>query len=311
MTVFRRALATIGALVLLTTATVAVAIPAAGAGTAPPATATLRLTEADVGHVEVQRASADEFKPGRNDQRLRVGDAVRTDDVGHAEVQYDDESFTRLDTNTTFTIEQLTDDQGNRQVVTTIDSGRTWNRAEALTESESFEQTGADATAAVEGTAFAVECDTEDHCLFIAVYHATSLRGNGDENRQLNPLDTCDSSDGTLCGAVDALSIEEIAALEWIQQNLARDLEERGLGPGPFVVVAGTRIVQTPSGVIVVQVGGTQVTAPEDPADEEEPPPPPPPPPPDEPAAPCNGHGRGRYVSSHPFNGLPNTHDCD
>lgn len=303
----RRALATCGAVALLTVAAVAAAVPAGGTGTART-TATLALAPPDIGHVDVRRAGSDAFKSAQDDQRLRIGDTVRTDDVGRAEVQYDDQSFTRLDVNTTFTIERLTDDQGNRQVATTLDGGRAWNRAEGLTESESFEQTGADATAAVEGTAFAVECETEDHCVFIAVYHTTSLRGNGDENRQLNPLDTCDSLKGALCGAVDQLSIEEIAAMQWIQQNLTQDLAERGLGPGPFVVVGGSRVVQTPSGVVVVQVGGTQVTKPEPPAPDAEPPPPPPP---DKPDAPCNGHGRGRVIAHQPFNGLPNTHDCD
>ena len=75
-------------------------------------------------------------------------------------MNYTDESFTRLDVDTEFTIVSLTDDQGNRQIKGSLDSGRTWNRTSALTESESFEQEGAGATAAVVGSASVIECNT-------------------------------------------------------------------------------------------------------------------------------------------------------
>ena len=51
------------------------------------------------------------------------------------------------------TVTKLTDNQGNRQVNGTVLTGQTWNRTVALTQSESFQQQAAGASAAVAGTA--------------------------------------------------------------------------------------------------------------------------------------------------------------
>ena len=177
--------------------------------------------------------------------KLREGDTVRTDATGQAEIQYGDDAYTRLDVDTTFTIESLTDDEGNRQVQGTLESGKTWNRTVSLTESESFEQTGAGATAAVEGTAFAVECTAVDHCVFTAIIHDTTLTGEDGDVRLLTPLDQCDSTSGELCGDITQIPADELP--QWIADNLLRDLVERGIDDGPL------------SGIIVVDVAGTVV----------------------------------------------------
>lgn len=235
----------------------------AAAGTTAPedeATATLQVIEPNV---TVKRADKENFRPGREGQRLRVGDTVKTDATGFAQVNYTDESFTRLDVSTTFTIVSLTDDEGNRQIKGSVDSGQTWNRTSALTESESFEQEGAGATAAVTGTAFVVSCTTPTNCTFTSVVDGITLTTVDGEIQHLDPLMECDSDevvvdeDADLCGAPAQVTLDAILANAWILENLFID------GANGF------------EGIIVVEDGVVVSVTPTPPADEEEETPPP------------------------------------
>jgi hypothetical protein len=199
--------------------------------------ATLKVTAESV---SLKAKGEDDFKPAADGDQLRAGDTVRTDATGKAEIEYGDDAYTRLDSDTTFKITKLSDDEGNRQVEGTIESGKTWNRTAALTESESFEQTGADATAAVEGTAFAIECESVDHCVFTGVVDDVSLTGADGVKKLLNPLDECDSSSGILCGDITQISADDLP--QWILDNLILDVA-RGY-PFPF---GGTVVVENGS----------------------------------------------------------------
>jgi hypothetical protein len=204
--------------------------------------ATLKVT-AD--NVSVQKAGKNAFRPAKDGQKLKQGDTVKTDATGKAEIDYSDDAYTRLDVNTTFTITKLTEEQGERQIEGSLEEGRTWNRTAAITESGSFEQSGGGATAAVTGTAFPVDCTiAAPDCLFTGVEGTYVLKGNGEE-QTITPFQQCGSTDGDLCDEVRTLTVDEMAAITWIQENLLKDLVERGLGPGPF---------QT-SGVLVVENG--------------------------------------------------------
>ena len=224
----------------------AVVGPLAAAGAAggeEESFATLKVTAESV---SVKAKGEDDFKPAADGDEVHAGDTVRTDATGKATIKYGDEAYTRLDVDTTFKITKLTDDQGNRQVQGTIESGSTWNRTTALTESESFEQTGADATAAVEGTAFGIECDTESHCVFTGVVDDVTLTGT-DGEKLVAPLDQCDSTAGVLCAEITKLTPDQLPA--WIIENLLLDVAE-GF-PWPFgtgtLQVAGDTIVFVPS----------------------------------------------------------------
>src|SRR5262245_13428950 len=237
-------------LAIATIATCALVAPLAGIAAAGQGqggsgdTEVLATLKVEAQNVTVKKAGADSFKPAKDGQSLRQGDTVQTDATGRAEVDYSDEAYTRLDVNTTFKIVKLTGEQGERQIEGGLESGRTWNRTEAITQSGSFEQSGGGAVAATTGTAFSVECTSLQHCDYTAVFHDILLSGNGQE-KKLTPLDECDATSGQLCESVTKLSIDEIAADTWIQENLVRDLLERGYGPGPFKV----------SGVLTVENG--------------------------------------------------------
>ncbi len=255
---------TIRALALGTALAAGIAVfgPLAAAGAAgtdsgkDEAIATLKVTAPNV---EVKAKGKDSFAPAKDGDEVKAGDTVRTDATGLAEIRYGDDAYTRLDVNTTFKITKLTDEQGNRQVQGTIESGQTWNRTAKLTDSESFEQTGADATAAVEGTAFAVQCDAADHCVFTGVVDDVSLTGKDGVKKLLNPLDECDSSSGVLCGDITTIDPSELP--QWIIENLIKDVAEGYEYPDFF------------TGTVVVQDGAV-FFVPDEPADETPPPPP-------------------------------------
>ncbi len=63
---------------------------------------------------------------------VSVGDGVRTDATGFAEVAYSDGSRTRLDVNTDFEVVSLTDDAGSPATRTKMGLGRTWTRVESV-----------------------------------------------------------------------------------------------------------------------------------------------------------------------------------
>ena len=214
-------------------------------------------------NVEVKLKGEDAFAAATNGQQLRAGDTVRTDATGRAEVDYSADAYTRLDVNTTFKIEKLSEDQGERQVEGGLESGRTWNRTEAVTQSGSFEQSGASATAAVAGTAFAMTCTVDGPdaaCRYQAIVHSLILTGKNGEQQDMTPLTGCVATNGQLCSELTHLTPEQIAANAWIQENLLRDLLERGYGPGPFVI----------NGTLVIEDGVISFSG--------APPPPPPPP---------------------------------
>jgi hypothetical protein len=241
---FRRARRSL-ALGVAMAAALAVVGPLAQAGAAggkDESFATLRVTAESV---SVKAKGADDFKKAKDGDELHAGDTVRTDATGKAEIEYGDDAYTRLDVDTTFKITKLTDDEGNRQVEGTIESGKTWNRTAALTESESFQQTGADATAAVEGTAFAIECETVDHCVFTGVVDDVSLTGADGVKKLLNPLDECDSTSGILCGDITQISADDLPA--WILDNLILDITEGFEFPfGGTIVVEGAQVFFVP-----------------------------------------------------------------
>jgi hypothetical protein len=100
-------------------------------------------------------------------QPVAVGDGVRTDATGFAEVAYADGSLTRLDVETEFEVVALTDEAGSPVTRTALGVGRVWNRVQAVgAASGGFEVVTSQATASVRGTAFLVSCLTVDSCDF-------------------------------------------------------------------------------------------------------------------------------------------------
>jgi hypothetical protein len=100
-------------------------------------------------------------------EELTVGDRVRTDDTGFAEVTYHDGSWMRVESEATLTIVDLVDGDVGQVVSTSIDTGEAWSRVRELSEPEDgFVVDTPVASAAVRGTAFAIDCEGDTVCTF-------------------------------------------------------------------------------------------------------------------------------------------------
>jgi hypothetical protein len=198
--------------------------------------ATLEIIEPNA---SVRRKGDEDFEPAKDGQRLRVGDTVKTDETGFVSIRYtaDNETFTRLDSNTEFTIVNLTDEEGNRQVEGSLDVGRTWHRTTALTESETFSSEGAGATAVVEGTAYVQACFGKHICVWVAVVDELKIHGNN-QIQSLLPLHKCgakqedETSEPDLCDTPDVVPPEELSD-PFVAENIWIDF--LGGFPGPDI----------------------------------------------------------------------------
>jgi len=122
--------------------------------------ATLRIVG---GTVDVRANGSEAFESSSNGQSLHEGDTVRTGPDGRASIEYFDESVTRLDYDSTFTLttlETLDNQDGSKVILGEQGQGNSYNRVAELTDSESrFEVETPTATASVQGTVYALIVD--------------------------------------------------------------------------------------------------------------------------------------------------------
>lgn len=116
---------------------------------------------------DVRPLTAEVFAEAEDAQPLDVGDTVRTNASGFAEVQYADGSLTRLGAATVLQVVALDGDVTVPEIEVDLDVGRVWNRVNTVTGERGRFEVGTDVgTAAVRGTAFAIECTDEPVCTF-------------------------------------------------------------------------------------------------------------------------------------------------
>ncbi len=146
----------------------------ATAGEPADSLASLKIISTDV---TVQSGPDGAAAAGTTGEGLAVGDTVATDDAGFAEVGFFDGSFTRVDHAARFTIVDLQNPQASQVVHTDLAAGRSWNRIEKLSESQTWETDTPVASATVRGTAFVSDCalSTPDACRFQVVAGTVEL----------------------------------------------------------------------------------------------------------------------------------------
>jgi hypothetical protein len=146
---------------------------ASPAGAAAKPTGTLTI---EAPGVSVLKKGSSTFTKGKTNQKVGIGDTLQTDGTGLAEIKFKDGSLTRLNHGTIFTLDKLSNTTGQRQVEGTVSTGETWNRVQKLSESESFQQKGNGATAAVVGTAFVTKCSLPAGAAFTVVKTKKALK---------------------------------------------------------------------------------------------------------------------------------------
>lgn len=175
--------------------------------------------------------TAGDFVRASDGQGLDIGDNVRTDETGFAEIQYPDGSLTRLDVLTVFRVGDLAGTGASPAIDVGLDSGRTWNRVRAVTGATgSFEVETAVGVAAVRGTAFSIDCGETGPCSFAVTEGTVELERN-DGRPLLIPAGTSATvtADGDQIqrGPVPA---DLLGSSGWIGRNLPRDDETGHFG---------------------------------------------------------------------------------
>ena len=130
---------------------------------------------------DIETAAGDAgFVEAVEGQALAVGDRVRTDRTGFAEINYHDGSWMRIEHEATATVRALVDRGAVKQVRVSIDGGDAWNRVRTLAEPEdSYVLETPVATAAVRGTAFAARCPSDTTCSFSVVEGTVTVTPKG------------------------------------------------------------------------------------------------------------------------------------
>lgn len=195
-----------------------------------PKLATLKILASEV---TVKPDGKSKYVAAKEGQVLHQGDAIQTDDAGHAEIDYTDGSLTRLSPSTSYEITQLTNKRGGRQTGGTLSVGETWNRAAKVSENGSFTVKAGGTTAAVEGTAFVFSCKKKGKhgkhkaCKVISVVDTVSVETTNTA-ATLPPGSELVVIDD-IAGSTGKLTYEDLIKLPVVVDNLNLD-EKEGKG---------------------------------------------------------------------------------
>lgn len=204
--------------------------PAAGVGgdersTRPTATLAIISTE-------IETASKGErFVEAVEGQGLAVGDSVRTDRTGFAEIGYHDGSWMRVEHEATATVQALVARGAVTKVRVSIDGGHAWNRVRTLAEPEdSYILETPVATAAVRGTAFAVRCPSAMNCAFSVVEGSVTVTPTDGDPVELEAGEVLDVTAGEE-PVEQAPGRSALEAQAFIAENLRLDAARSDGGP--------------------------------------------------------------------------------
>lgn len=173
--------------------------------------------------VEVRAAGAAYAPLAAAAMPVAVGDAVRTDATGFAEVAYLDGSRTRLDVNTEFEVLELVDDAGVATTRTEMAVGRTWHRVESVgSAGGGFVVETSQATATVRGTAFAIECPTDIECTYVVAEGVIELSLADGTVVELMAPSAVAVVDG-VAGPIMPVPFDGVFGDPWLADNGSRD----------------------------------------------------------------------------------------
>ena len=227
------------------------------AGTEPPRGPTVADASKIESGVEVRLGDEALYVALADPEPVAVGDRVRTDDTGYAEVTYLDGSLSRLDIDTEFEVIDLVDDAGNSATRTSMEIGRTWHRVESLGEDESFTVETSQATATVRGTAFVIDCPTTEECSFLVIEGVVELTlADGSVILVVGPA-TVQVVDG-VAGPVTTVTLDQVLADPWLADNVTRDT---AAGFADLTVLLGTAGTGSAPGTATAQPATSTTTA--------------------------------------------------
>ncbi|MEY2423267.1 MAG: FecR protein [Acidimicrobiaceae bacterium] len=213
----------------LATAVVVTVAACGGGGGAKPAdtgaAATLQIRDQAA---ELRAKAAAAFAAANDGQGLSLGDTVKTNGTGFAQVNYHDGSLTRLDANAQFTLTDLSTAAQAQRVVGTLDGGRAWSNVQKVTSSEGrYEVDTSVATASVRGTRFNTDCTAADgSCTFTVVEGVVTVTPQGGSPIDLGPGDSLTVRRDRTFTRNQPLSPDQLRQDAWIAKNLTIDTNE-------------------------------------------------------------------------------------
>lgn len=181
--------------------------------------------------------AASKFVPVNKPVPVDVGDVVRTDDSGFAEVTYRDGSVSRLDVDSELTVVALSDGPDGSSVRTKMGVGRTWHRVEKLGDGDEFSVKTSVATATVRGTAFAIDCPDKKTCTFVVFEGVVELKLRDGRTVELRAgQQSTVTTEATPAADTDPATVYDI----WIARNEALDASAKSGGSLSAKTIAGS-----------------------------------------------------------------------
>ncbi|MEY2423265.1 MAG: hypothetical protein QOI95_3332 [Acidimicrobiaceae bacterium] len=195
-----------------------------GGKAASSSSSTARLQIRDQAAQLRVKAAAD-FAAANDGQALALGDTVKTNGTGFAQVDYGDGSLTRIDSDAQFTVTDLTTAGQAQRVVGSLDGGRAWSNVKKITSSDGrYEVDTNVATASVRGTHFDTDCRAASgSCTFTVVDGTVAVTPTGKTEIALNAGQAVIvHRDGTVERLTDR-TLDELRTDPWIAQNIDLD----------------------------------------------------------------------------------------
>jgi hypothetical protein len=209
-------------LALLTT--LITACGGSGGKAAPSSSGTANLKIRDQA-AQVRIKAAADFAAANDGQSLALGDTVKTNGTGFAQVDYSDGSLTRIDSDAQFTVTDLTTAGQAQRVVGSLDGGRAWSNVKKITSSDGrYEVDTNVATASVRGTRFDSDCRAASgSCTFTVVDGTVGVTPTSKTEIALNAGQAAIvHRDGTVERLADR-TLDELRTDPWIAQNIDLD----------------------------------------------------------------------------------------
>ena len=172
----------------------------------------------------IEADTGDGFVEASEGAELVVGDRVKTDATGFGEVTYHDGSWMRVESGATLTVVDLADSDEGQVVSTSIDTGEAWNRvADLVAPEDEFVVDTPVGSAAVRGTAFAIECDGATACTFRVVEGEVLITPDAGDPVTLMAGQSLTVTAGEEPPAPEEPGVEVLSAEPFIAKNLELD----------------------------------------------------------------------------------------
>ncbi|HWA51787.1 MAG TPA: FecR domain-containing protein [Patescibacteria group bacterium] len=137
------------------------------------------------GNVFIKQNGASDFVSATDQEKVNVGDVIKTDATGRAQVLYPTHSVTRIDFNSEMTIENYTTTPSVTKVK--VDQGNIWSRVAKLFGSSDSNDTENDTlVASVRGTSYGLGSDTNGNTIVEIIKSHVYVECNADASKNID-----------------------------------------------------------------------------------------------------------------------------